>query len=74
MIYCDGVHVVSDTSLQELHDWAVSVGIGLHWFHNSRIKHYDIPVRRRGEIFAGVSYAGERGLVVVYMGGNFKTK
>jgi hypothetical protein len=52
MIFTDGVHLISDTSLEELHAYAVSVGIKRCWFHaSSKYFHYDIPKRRR-ETFA----------------------
>jgi len=43
MILTDGVHIVSDTSMVELHEFARSVGLKRHWFHyGSRHPHYDI--------------------------------
>lgn len=44
MIYTDGVHLVAD-SLDELHKYAVKMGIKKHWFHGTRKghPHYDIP-------------------------------
>lgn len=45
MIHSDGVHVVSDTSLEELHEWAKRYGLKRHWFHRGRWPHYDLPKR-----------------------------
>lgn len=46
-IYTDEIHIVSDTSIEELHKFAAFVGIKQHWFHNPRKgrprPHYDIP-------------------------------
>lgn len=45
MIYYDSMrHLVSDTSLEELHEFAQSVGIKRCWFDsNPAHPHYDIP-------------------------------
>lgn len=44
MIYTDGTHVASDTSLEELHEFAVSkLGFPRKYFQNHpRHPHYDI--------------------------------
>lgn len=45
MIYTDGVHIVSDIGLTELHAWCHSMNIPRYCFHNPRKKHkphYDI--------------------------------
>lgn len=48
MVYTDGVHLISDTSLEELHEFAASIGIKRCWYHaSSKWKHYDIPKRMR---------------------------
>lgn len=48
MLYTDGIHLISDVSLEELHQFAQSIGIKRHWYHSSsRWKHYDIPKRMR---------------------------
>lgn len=53
MIFTDGVHLISDTSLEELHAYAASVGIKRCWYHSgSSWPHYDIPKRKRGASFA----------------------
>lgn len=43
MIYTDGIHLVAD-SLQELHSFAVSIGLSRKYFHGIRRghPHYDI--------------------------------
>lgn len=46
MIYTDGVHIISDVGVQELHWFAERAGIGRWWFENKRGKkhpHYDRP-------------------------------
>jgi hypothetical protein len=43
VIYTDGVHIVSDSSIQELHEFADKTGINRRWFHPSiRHPHYDV--------------------------------
>lgn len=52
MIYSDGVHVVSDISLQDLHEQMQKIGIKRCWYHSSsKHKHYDIPKRKRATFF-----------------------
>lgn len=44
-IYFDGVHLVSDSSIQELHEFAERLGLKRHWFQNKRRRlrpHYDV--------------------------------
>jgi len=49
MLYSDGVHLVSDEGIQDLHDFAQRLGIKRCWFHASKrgLDHYDIPKRLR---------------------------
>jgi len=42
MILTDGVHVVSDTSIVELHRFAIGIGMPQRWFQGRRIPHYDL--------------------------------
>ena len=52
MIYSDGVHIVSDVSLDDLHKYCESILIKRCWYHaSSKHKHYDIPKRRRESFF-----------------------
>lgn len=52
MIYSDGIHVVSDISLEDLHEQMMKIGIKRCWYHSSsRYKHYDIPKRKRETFF-----------------------
>lgn len=43
MILTDGIHLVSDASLDELHDFATRIGLKREWF---QCDHYDITSRR----------------------------
>lgn len=52
MIFSDGIHIVSDDSLQELHDFCHRIGIKSCWFHKgSKHPHYDIPKKMREHFF-----------------------
>lgn len=45
MILTDGVHLISDKSIDELHTFAQGMGLKRHWFHNRRGRkrpHYDL--------------------------------
>lgn len=50
MIYTDKVHLVSDTSYNELHDFAKKVGLKKTWFQDvPKVKypHYDVTTKRK---------------------------
>lgn len=48
MIYCDGVHLISDQGVDHLHAYAQSIGIKRCWFHSSSsYPHYDLPKSMR---------------------------
>jgi hypothetical protein len=39
--------MVSDVSIDELHEFAKQAGIPRHWFHNAKFPHYDLnPINR----------------------------
>lgn len=44
-VYTDGVHLVADT-IEELHAFALSIGMKRSWFQNHRKPHYDLLGRR----------------------------
>lgn len=47
MIFTDRTgHMVSDTSLLELHHFAYSIGLRRDWFQDKRIPHYDLTTQR----------------------------
>jgi len=49
-IFTDGVHLVSDTSIEELHEFAQRIGLKREWFQDrSRYPHYDMTVRWRAK-------------------------
>lgn len=51
-IYSDGIHIISDHSLDHLHEYCSSIGIKKCWYHSSsRFKHYDVPKKRRKNFF-----------------------
>jgi len=50
VILTDGVHLVSDTSLEELHSFAQNMGLKRHWFQVHRSHpHYDLTTTRASE-------------------------
>lgn len=54
-LYSDGVHLISNEGLHDLHLQAARMGIKRCWFHNGgggRFPHYDIPKLRRQTFFA----------------------
>ena len=62
MTYTDGIHLVAD-SLEELHEFASSIGIKRCWFHGMRKghPHYDLPKGKRDAAFlAQVQYRDSR--------------
>ncbi len=42
MIYTDGTHLVTDGPLEELHEFAESIGLRREWFQDHRHPHYDL--------------------------------
>jgi hypothetical protein len=53
MIYTDGIHLISDTSLQELHSFAQKAGIPETGFR-PHLKHPHYRLEQRSEIRAAV--------------------
>jgi hypothetical protein len=48
MIFTDGIHLVSDISLKELHCFADVVGLKREWFQDhDKHPHYDITTKRK---------------------------
>jgi len=67
MIFTDGIHIVSDESLDELHNWCAEQKIGRHFYHQGRWPHYDIPKKRRDEKFPA-EYTNSRKLINILIG------
>jgi len=42
MILTDGTHLVSDKSVEELHDFAKRIKLKREWFQDKRVPHYDL--------------------------------
>jgi len=50
-------HMISDTSLEELHFFAAQMGIKRHFFHQSRAcKHYDISGEQIQKVLSAGAY------------------
>lgn len=49
MILTDGVHLISDESLEELHKFALKIGLKRCWFQGGsrRHPHYDLTSQRK---------------------------
>ena len=49
MILTDGVHLISDRSLEELHAFALDIGLKRCWFQGGKRRHphYDLTTRRK---------------------------
>lgn len=64
MILTDGVHLVSDKDVPELHMFARRLGLKLEWFQEGRIPHYDIFGRvAMNAAEAGIEFVSTRELV-----------
>ena len=50
MILTDGVHLVSDQSLTDLHAFAECIGLKRRWFQDKRLPHYDMTVAWRAKL------------------------
>lgn len=46
MILTDGVHLISNYSIEELHSFAEDMGLKREWFQEKRILHYDLTTTR----------------------------
>lgn len=67
MIYTDKVHIVAD-SLEELHEWAKSMGIGRWYFEGMRKchPHYDIPRKKLNKVLAsGITIVRSKELLLL---------
>jgi hypothetical protein len=58
-------HMVSDTSLAELHAFAASIGCKREWFQRSaKSPHYDLPMfRREIALLNGAQSLGSKGII-----------
>ena len=54
MLYSDGIHLISDIGIEDLHAQAQSMRIKKCWYHRGKSKkfpHYDIPKILRSTFF-----------------------
>lgn len=59
-------HMVSDTSVEELHTFAEKIGMKREWFQDKKIPHYDISMGKRElAIKLGAVEVDTRGLLAV---------
>lgn len=61
MVYTDGIHIISDSGVQELHWFAERVGIGRWWFEKDK-SYYGLPkeLTTNDLIIKGAKYATTR--------------
>lgn len=64
MLHTDGVHLVSDDGLEELHEFAVKIGLKRGWYQKG---HYDITAawRVRKALKAGARLTGTREIAAI---------
>ena len=62
MILFDGTHLTSDTSIEELREFAASVGLKREWeqVSNKGVIHYDVWGFRAGQIGVAVGRVSKR--------------
>jgi hypothetical protein len=67
MIFTDGTHLATDGDLNELHDFAESIGLKRHYYHGVRKghPHYDLlnRIRLRDAIAKGAIYVTTKELI-----------
>ena len=70
MYYCDNSrHLVCvPYSRENLHKMAADLGIKQCWFHGGKHPHYDIPLRRIGEIQAKCRVVPSRTILLICKG------
>lgn len=70
MILTDGVHLISDSSEAELHEFAASIGLKRCWFRNKKRRrpHYDLTSVRKATVAfrAGAIRVSSREIVLVF--------
>ncbi len=70
MILTDGVHLMSDESLIELHEFAARIGLKRSWFQpHPRHPHYDLTTSRKlsTAVLAGAKRVTSVQLVQTYL-------
>ena len=78
-IYTDGTHMVSDENLEELHSFAVEIGLKRHWFEGTRKNHphYDLTGKNKQlAIDSGAILVSSKEIVKICnkLYGNFSNK
>ena len=65
-IYTDTIHLITDGNIQELHDFAKSMGMKKNWFQNHRKPHYDLfGTMKQKAIEKGAVLKSSRELVLI---------
>lgn len=67
MIYTDGIHLMSDTSVRELHNFVIfKLGFNRNWFQDHSVHpHYDLTTEnaRQRAIRAGAELVSSKELI-----------
>lgn len=64
-MYSDGVHLMTDGPLEELHEFAERIGMKRSWFQDLRHKHYDLmsDKTRKAAIKHGATFVDSKTLI-----------
>ena len=65
MIFSDGIHLVTDGDIGELHTFARKIGLKKKWFQDTRHPHYDLTTVKMTmkAILAGAKHVPPRELI-----------
>ncbi len=67
MIVTDGIHLLSDTAEDELHEFAQKIGLKRCWFQARSFPHYDLTTERKVKttLKAGAKKVDMREIVMI---------
>lgn len=67
MIYTDTIHLISDSSVDELHRFAVGIGLRHEWFQDHPLRpHYDLMKNKKKKaVEAGAKKVSSREIVEI---------
>jgi hypothetical protein len=65
MIYTDGVHLITTGNQEELHQFAIEIGLKREWYQEHKHPHYDILNRkiRANALRSGAKLVDQKTLV-----------
>ncbi|MFW5962575.1 MAG: DUF4031 domain-containing protein [bacterium] len=66
MVYTDGVHLITDGEIEELHKFAQKIGLKREWFQNKKKPHYDLfGGKRQKAVKAGAIVVSSREIIKI---------